>query len=208
MDAVNKLNLLQPEFVMSVGDLIEGYTEDQAQLDFEWDEFNGFIDQLEMPFFYLAGNHDITNQVMADDWARRFGKAYYHFVYRDVLFLCLNSEGPPASQIDAEQIQYVAETLAANAGVRWSLVFVHKPLWNYDQDTTWDQVEALLAGRPHTVFAAHFHTYTKHVRQEQSYIVLATTGGGSQLHGPLFDSFLYPLLWGAVLSQPLARFLV
>ena len=25
MDAVNKLNLLQPEFVMSVGDLIEGY---------------------------------------------------------------------------------------------------------------------------------------------------------------------------------------
>lgn len=32
-DGVRKLNLLQPEFVMSVGDLIEGYTEDLAELD-------------------------------------------------------------------------------------------------------------------------------------------------------------------------------
>jgi len=28
MEGIHKLNLLQPEFVMSVGDLIEGYTED------------------------------------------------------------------------------------------------------------------------------------------------------------------------------------
>jgi hypothetical protein len=31
--ALEKLNLLQPEFVVSVGDLIEGYTEDRVQLD-------------------------------------------------------------------------------------------------------------------------------------------------------------------------------
>ena len=35
--AVEKLNLLQPEFVMSVGDLIEGYTEDLNRLVYEWD---------------------------------------------------------------------------------------------------------------------------------------------------------------------------
>ncbi len=32
-DAVKKLNLLEPEFVMSVGDLIQGYTENEASLD-------------------------------------------------------------------------------------------------------------------------------------------------------------------------------
>ncbi|MFM1875999.1 MAG: hypothetical protein RL266_1736, partial [Bacteroidota bacterium] len=37
--AVTKLNLMQPEFVMSVGDLIEGYTMDQEQIDKEWLEF-------------------------------------------------------------------------------------------------------------------------------------------------------------------------
>ena len=53
MDGVNKLNLLQPEFVISVGDLIEGYTENQKELNRQWDEFDGFVKQLQMPFFYI-----------------------------------------------------------------------------------------------------------------------------------------------------------
>ena len=36
--AVDLLNLLQPEFVMSVGDFIEGYVEDEAQLKSWWKE--------------------------------------------------------------------------------------------------------------------------------------------------------------------------
>src|SRR5262249_4306557 len=34
--AVEQLNLLQPQFVVSVGDLIEGYTENPAKLAEEW----------------------------------------------------------------------------------------------------------------------------------------------------------------------------
>ena len=84
--------MLQPEFVMSVGDLIEGYTEDTVELERQWEEFEGFVDQLEMPFFYVPGNHDITNKVMQDLWKEHFGPTHYHFVYKDVLFLCLDSE--------------------------------------------------------------------------------------------------------------------
>ena len=87
MDAVKKLNLLQPEFVVSVGDLIEGYTRNEERIYMEWDEFNGFIKKLEMPFFYVPGNHDYINDVMARIWEEKFGPSYYHFVYRDVLFL-------------------------------------------------------------------------------------------------------------------------
>ena len=47
LDGILKLNLLQPEFVMSVGDLIEGYTTDTTRLNEEWKEFNGFIDSLD-----------------------------------------------------------------------------------------------------------------------------------------------------------------
>jgi len=188
-DAIGKLNLLQPEFVMSVGDLIEGNTEDQAQLDMEWDEFNGFIDELEAPFFYLPGNHDITNEYMAKDWERRFGRAYYHFVYRDVLFLCLNTEGPPNSQISPEQIEYASRVLAENKDVRWTLVFQHKPLWAYDNAPGWAEMEALLQGRKHTIFAGHFHRYLKYERNDSKYFILATTGGGSGLRGPLFGQF-------------------
>ena len=66
--AISKVNLLEPAFVMSIGDLIEGDTEDQAQLDREWDEFEGFVARLEAPFFYAAGNHDMSNAAMAETW--------------------------------------------------------------------------------------------------------------------------------------------
>ncbi|MEC9160088.1 MAG: metallophosphoesterase, partial [Bacteroidota bacterium] len=58
---VEKLNLMQPAFVVSVGDLIEGYTENIRQINKQWNEFNEMVNQLEMPFFYVAGNHDYTN---------------------------------------------------------------------------------------------------------------------------------------------------
>ena len=51
LDGVQKLNLLQPEFVMSVGDLIEGYTEDTAKLNWDCNQFTGYIDSFDMPFF-------------------------------------------------------------------------------------------------------------------------------------------------------------
>ena len=188
-DAVGKLNLLQPEFVMSVGDLIEGYTENRETLAAEWDEFDGFVDALDMPFFYVPGNHDISNEVMAEVWAERLGRAYYSFVYHDVLFVCLNSEDGEASRVGPEQRAWLADVLEEHRGVRWTLVFVHKPLWNYVRegemlDTGWAEVEELLRGRRHTVFAGHFHRYTRHVRNDSRYIVLATTGGGSSLAGP------------------------
>jgi hypothetical protein len=41
--AIEQLNWMQPEFVMSVGDYIEGYTTSQKALDEQWDEFEAII---------------------------------------------------------------------------------------------------------------------------------------------------------------------
>jgi len=188
-DAVRKINLLQPEFVMSVGDLIMGNTTNRARIDSEWAEFNGFVERLEMPFFYVPGNHDITNPIMEEEWIKRFGRAWYHFVYRNVLFLCLDSEDPPPTHISKAQQDYVAKALAENPKVRWTLVFLHKPLWDYEEDTGWAAIEAMIRNRPHTVLAGHRHNYSKFERNNTSYIVLGTTGGGSKLRGRAFGEF-------------------
>lgn len=189
MDGVRKLNLLQPEFVVSVGDLIEGYTRDVSRLDREWAEFNGFVAQLEMPFFYVPGNHDITNEVMTAQWLKRFGRSYYHFRYQDVLFLCLNSEDPPKSQISEDQVAYVEAALEENEDVRWTLVFIHKPLWSYDPGSGWDKIQALLNARRYTAFAGHTHRYFERFEEDNQHITLATMGGGSQLRGNTFGEF-------------------
>ena len=90
--AVEQINRLEPTFVLSVGDLIDGGTEDSLQLKKEWDSFGARTSKLDMPFFYLGGNHDLTNPKMRAFWKQRFGPRYYHFVYKDVLFLMMDSE--------------------------------------------------------------------------------------------------------------------
>jgi len=90
--AVSQLNRLDPTFVLSVGDLIDGGTEDSLKLAKEWDSFDARTRKLNMPFFYLGGNHDLTNPRMREFWKNRFGPRYYHFVYEDVLFLMMDSE--------------------------------------------------------------------------------------------------------------------
>src|SRR5262249_25774926 len=79
--AVHKLNLLQPAFVVSVGDLIEGGKKTDAQYQSEWAEFDGFVSKLTMPFFYVAGNHDTGVKESAKFWDDKLGRRHYNFVY-------------------------------------------------------------------------------------------------------------------------------
>jgi hypothetical protein len=96
--AVKSLNLLAPEFVLNVGDNIKGYTEDVNKINKYWDEFEKTIAGLQMPYYRAVGNHDVTNAVMAQVYQKRYGKTYYYMVYKNVLFLFLNTEDPCAKE--------------------------------------------------------------------------------------------------------------
>src|SRR5262245_37210446 len=189
--AVEQINLLQPEFVLSVGDLIEGYTTDRDKVMDQWKEFQGFAANLQMPFFYVPGNHDVTNPAMEKVWDQKFGRRYYHFVYKNVLFLILNSDDPAGSSSMSEpQVAWAKQVLADNADVRWTVVAFHKPIWTGNiERNRWGQVEKALAGRNYTVFVGHVHRYVKFVRNGMNYYQLATTGGDSRLRGVRYGEF-------------------
>ncbi len=194
-DAINKLNLLQPEFVVSVGDLIEGGTENRNQILAEWNEFDGFVNNLKMPFFYVAGNHDYSNPVMADIWKERYGPSYYYFVYKDVLFVMMNSnDGGGVNRISEKQIAWLSEVLNSHPEPKWTLLFIHAPLWDRENEDHWPQVDKLLQNRKYTVFAGHHHSYVKQQRYGHNYFTLATTGGGSSLRGNRYGEFDH-VLW-------------
>ena len=93
--AMGQLNLLQPEFVINVGDIIEGYADEKNELNEMWKEVEGLTGKLQIPFFYTRGNHDVSFTGGKEDWSERFGPGYYFFVYRDVLFMVLDSEDSP-----------------------------------------------------------------------------------------------------------------
>jgi serine/threonine-protein phosphatase CPPED1 len=190
--AVEKLNLMQPAFVLSVGDLIEGGKKPEDKLTAEWKEFDSFVNKLNMPFFYVPGNHDVAAKEAAKVWEDKLGRRYYHFVYRNVLFLILNGDDPPGTTgIGKEQIAWAEKTLKANAEVTWTIVAVHHPLWNANNGAKngWADVEKGLKGRNYTVFCGHVHRYDKWVRQGMNYYQLATTGGVSKMRGIAYNEF-------------------
>lgn len=95
LHAVDQLNLLQPEFVINVGDMIEGYSDKKKELNAEWDESDKMLAKLKMPFFRTPGNHDIANKIAQEVYYERHGASYYQFVYKNVLFMVLDSEDTP-----------------------------------------------------------------------------------------------------------------
>lgn len=231
--AMTRINDLRPELVMSVGDLIEGYQTEPSALAAQWDEVQGYLEQLEMPFFYVPGNHDISNPLMQRWWRESLGRDYYHFLYKGALFIALNTEDPPTAQqrrealaafppelleqaaglahlspeevaarleenpelaraaavlggdratISRAQRAWLHGVLAEHPAPRWTFVFMHKPAWRYD-NAAFEEIEAALHGRQHTVFAGHFHYYQHSQRQGHDYIQMGATGGVRGLYG-------------------------
>lgn len=90
--AIEQINLLQPEFILSVGDLVNGETEEVVALEEQYDSFDQRAAQAKAPMFHVGGNHDLTSKGMREFWEKRYGKRYYHFLYQNVLFLVLDTE--------------------------------------------------------------------------------------------------------------------
>jgi hypothetical protein len=219
--AIAKLQLLRPAFVLSVGDLIHGYGAGMKPLTDEnlvrekRRNFDEPLQALAMPFYRVSGNHDINNDLSARIWKELYGPAYYSFVYRNVLFLCLNSQdganyGPG---IGEEQIAWTKDVLAKQSDARWICVFFHQPLWLEDEKrlqraktedgaaklTGFNEIEELLKDHDYTVFAGHHHRYGKWVKDGNKYFRLATTGGQSSLQGPetgQFDHVMWVTMTG------------
>ncbi|WP_421871126.1 metallophosphoesterase family protein [Marinoscillum sp.] len=114
--AVAQINLLRPEFVMNVGDLIEG-ANNETEWNEQWDSFDARAERAIAPVFYTGGNHDLTGVLAQEIWEERLGARYYHFIYKDVLFLVLDTEDHTADRMaEIEQIRNDAMRVIDTAG--------------------------------------------------------------------------------------------
>ena len=189
--AVDSLNLLRPSFVMSVGDLVNG-SADERTLRAQWKELNGFISRLEMPFFYVVGNHDIltgftgmspARRFSIDLWKEQFGtNTYYNFTYKGCHFVCLDSMDehdyyPPRTPgLSERQLDWAAREILARRDARWTFIFVHKPI-DFVSDR-YLAFERKIAGCNYTVFCGDWHNHCTAVRRGKKYYMIGTTGGG------------------------------
>ena len=68
----------------------------------------------------MGGNHDLTGKVLQDAWDERLGRRYYHFRYKDVLFLVLDTEDntPERVQEIFEMRNHALQVAAEQGGSR------------------------------------------------------------------------------------------
>ena len=187
---VDALNLLRPEFTMSVGDLIDcGAQEDVAR---QWRDLeDNFVAKLAMPFFHVVGNHDIwtgftgmtpKRQHSIDQWRENCGtNTYYSFLYKGCHFVCFNTMEkhdyfPPREPIPENQISWALSEMEKHKNARWHFLFMHKPIdWTSD---SWLEFERKINAYDYTVFCGDWHNFCTATRHGKKYYMLGTCGGG------------------------------
>ncbi len=209
-NALEKVNRMHPEFVITVGDLVEGmnmqYVNARRTVTEVHREQNAELTNMTAkvaaPFFTVVGNHDISrsrpyprcfaraNEESTKVWKEFYGNdTYYSFVYKRVLFVCLNTmegRGAGKKQVGITDAQYAwfKKTLDENVDVRWTCVFMHQPgEWLTDAWLKFEKEE--LVKRKYTVFAGDWHTYVHAKRHGRDYYVLSVAGGGSCMNATL-----------------------
>jgi hypothetical protein len=177
---LDEVAFINPDFMITVGDHIEGYEADSAAIETEWDYVVDLMDGTGVDYHLTAGNHDIWDDQSRRIYERRFGLPDKAFEYEGSLFVTIDvATRFSAEGLPAEELTWLEGVLKASGDFDNVFVFYHKPFW----------CEDFSSGRPNllhemfkryavrAVFTGHYHRHFYTERDGIRYFGVSSSGG-------------------------------
>jgi len=177
-----------PQFLIHLGDMIN------IPHEKEWQGFFEISGKMGIPFFPVAGNHDVGTTSLGEEiYRKQFslpgGKTYYAFRTGEFLFVILDSE-KGRGRIIHEQLSWLEDILLSSKE-KFKFVFIHRPFFppadSLKKGRSMDRYplerddlhQLFLKTKVKAVFAGDDHRYDR--REKDGILYLISGGGGAPL---------------------------
>lgn len=177
-----EVDLFHPEFVINVGDTIQGRNHEErltpqqqwAALRPIWARYSHY------PLYFTPGNHDAwspDSRALYEKESRR--PSYYSFDYQDAHFTVLDSTLSGEKNLNDEMLEFLEKDLEENRDKRPKLVFFHHPYWISEIAGERDFRLHQLAKKYGIdgVISGHGHRFVRMVEDGIVYMEVGSSGG-------------------------------
>ena len=194
-EIIEEIALLDPDFVMCVGDIAEVDVGDSLAVEAEFDHMLEIVGKLPCKFYWCAGNNDIGQESDRALYQAKTGfKRYYSFNHENSHFVVLDNTMLYFAQtqdMDEEQLDWLQKDLEKHKQMDNTFVFYHIPTYIYarrqgETDTLMQLFEKYGVD---VVFTGHHHEYSYLKQNNVEYINVGSSGGGIATHDPARGHF-------------------
>src|SRR5687768_11293923 len=161
-----EVDLLHPDFVITVGDTIQGGIDEVAEDEWRdlrpiWQRYSHY------PLYFTPGNHDVFSDTSRQLYERETRRPpFYSFDYQEAHFTVLDNSR--TTDLSPGQLEFLAKDLEANKGKRPKFIFFHKPYWIAPLMTGATQFPLHQIARKYGVehiISGHGHQFVRIVRE-------------------------------------------
>jgi predicted phosphodiesterase len=171
------IGLLHPDFVINVGDTIQGGNDPTAEA--EWRALRPLWDRYKLPQFFTPGNHDIWSAISRKIYEKETGRpAFYGFNYQDAHFTVLDNS--QTEDLTGQQMEFLHRDLEQNKERDPKFVLFHKPFWLLPvmfQSGQFPFHQLVKLYRVRYVVSGHGHQFVRAVQDGIVYIEAGSSGG-------------------------------
>ncbi|PIU67699.1 MAG: hypothetical protein COS84_03975 [Armatimonadetes bacterium CG07_land_8_20_14_0_80_40_9] len=191
---LDEINLIYPDFVVNVGDLIVGYMCPEKEVRRQYEDYLLTIKRCLMPYYNVVGNHEVAGEKGEELYEEYLGRLYYSFDYEGSHFIVLDTDinqeigkRGDTGKLGEKQYKWFKDDLKANKDKENIFVFMHKPMYSDEdkRESCWsdlgerDKVHELFKKyKVKAVFAGDIHIYKKMKIDGIDYYI--SGGGGAE----------------------------